>query len=411
MVRALIKNGTVFDGNKLVGKADVLIDGGRISRVGEVAEAEAKADVVIDARDYFVMPGLIDAHLHLTGIEKASLGPSILLEPRELRLLRAVKDLERLVNAGFTTIRDCGEYNTVFLKMAVNKGIIRGPRILAAGRPLSQTFGHGDLHFLPVDMVERLEFARICDGVDECRRAARDVLREGSDFIKVMATGGVMSQRDRPEWSNFSLEELRVIVEEASKVGTYVAAHAHGDRGIRIAVEAGVRTIEHGSLASTDTLKLIRERGVYLIPTLSVQDSIIRYGKEAGVDEWALQKINDVMESVKRVVPEAYRMGVKIATGTDFSGARPGFEMGTNAKEILLLNEMGSLSPLDALRSATSIAAEAIGLGNITGTIEPGKAADIIMVRGNPLEDLKVLMDSNNIALVIINGEIAKRLI
>jgi len=293
----------------------------------------------------------------------------------------------------------------------VNKGIIKGPRILAAGRPLSQTFGHGDLHFLPVDMVERLEFARICDGVDECRRAARDVLREGSDFIKVMATGGVMSQRDRPEWSNFSLEELRVIVEEASKVGTYVAAHAHGDRGIRIAVEAGVRTIEHGSLASTDMLKLIRERGVYLIPTLSVQDSIIRYGKEAGVDEWALQKINDVMESVKRVVPEAYRMGVKIATGTDFSGARPGFEMGTNAKEILLLNEMGGLSPLDALRSATSIAAEAIGLGNITGTIEPGKAADIIMVRGNPLEDLKVLMDPNNIALVIINGEIAKRLI
>src|SRR5438094_841822 len=189
-------------------------------------------------------------------------------------MLRASTDLQKLLDAGFTTVRDCAQANALPLKTAVEMGILRGPKIQAAGRSLSPTFGHADIHYLPPETVSMIGLSVICDGVDSCRKATRTVMREGSDFIKAMASGGVMSQRDKIEWPNFSPEELKVIVDEAARFDTYVAAHAHSDRGARVAVIAGVRTIEHGTLLTDETMKLMARDGTYLVPTLAVQFSL-----------------------------------------------------------------------------------------------------------------------------------------
>jgi imidazolonepropionase-like amidohydrolase len=306
--------------------------------------------------------------------------------------------------AGYTTVRDCGKSISIALRRAVNDGVIKGPRIIAAGKPITQTFGHGELsHDIPLEFSKAMSFSEFCDGVESCIHAARKVLRDGADFIKIFATGGVLSQRDRPESPQLSFEEIKAIVNEAEKVGMYVAAHAHGDKGAKIAIEAGVKTIEHGTLLRDDTLKLMVEKNVSLTPTLTVQELIYKYGKQIGVDEWGLEKISAVRESIASVVRKAKEYGVLIITGTDlgFETGLEEFDIGKNWSEIVLLVEMGNLSNLEALRAATYNSALALGLDS--GLIEVGRTADVIVVDGNPIENIN---DISKVEYVIKDGNL-----
>ncbi|MEM3516142.1 MAG: amidohydrolase family protein [Saccharolobus sp.] len=400
-----IKNGNVFNGKEFIGKVNVYIDQGKIV---EVTKENREVKEEIDAKDMFVMPGLIDSHIHLSGIKGGSL-LKILFEKPEYRVLKASRWLERLLVAGFTTVRDCGETISLSLKRAVSEGIIKGPKIIAAGSPISQTFGHGELsHDLPIEISSG--FSVLCDGVESCIRAARKVLRDGSDFIKVFATGGVLSQRDKPENPQLSYEEIRAIVSEAEKVNTYVAAHAHGDRGAKIAIEAGVKTLEHGTLLKDDTLKMMVQKNVTLTPTLTIQEVIYRYGKQIGVDEWGLEKIAIVRESIANVVKKAKEYGVTIIAGTDlgFETGLEDIDIGKNWIEGVLLVERGGLSNSEALRAMTYNSALAIGSNS--GLIDRGKDADIIIINGNPLENIndisKVTRVIQNGKLVVENGKI-----
>lgn len=400
-----IKNGNVFNGKEFIGKVNIYIDQGKIV---EVTKENREVKEEIDAKDMFVMPGLIDSHIHLSGIKGGSL-LKILFEKPEYRVLKASRWLERLLVAGFTTVRDCGETISLSLKRAVSEGIIKGPKIIAAGSPISQTFGHGELsHDLPIEISPG--FSVLCDGVESCIHTARKVLRDGSDFIKVFATGGVLSQRDKPENPQLSYEEIRAIVSEAEKVNTYVAAHAHGDRGAKIAIEAGVKTLEHGTLLKDDTLKMMVQKNVTLTPTLTIQEVIYRYGKQIGVDEWGLEKIAIVRESIANVVKKAKEYGVTIIAGTDlgFETGLEDIDIGKNWIEGVLLVERGGLSNSEALRAMTYNSALAIGSNS--GLIDRGKDADIIIINGNPLENIndisKVTRVIQNGKLVVENGKI-----
>lgn len=399
-------NGFLIDGTggKPLDKATVIIEGGKIREVGSSNSVKIPENAkIINVDGLTIMPGLIDAHMHFMGTRTHKLEENFVI-PDQVKLLRCVSDASALLDAGFTTVKDCGGTNGLYLKFAIAEGSIRGPRVIAAGHALSQTFGHGDIHFLPIAWAKE-KIPTICDGVDDCRRASRYALREGADFIKICATGGVMSMRDRPEHVQFSYEEMKAIVEEARKVGTFVTAHAQGTEGIKIAIHAGVKTIDHGIYLDDEAIKIMKEKDVILVPTLSIVNQIVKYGREAGIVEWGLSKASEAFEAHLESVRKAYAAGVKIAVGTDFGGP-PLWKLGTNAMELELLVEKIGFKPMDAIVSATKISAEACGLEKKTGTIEPGKLADIIVVKGNPLENISILRDVNNIKLVLKEGKI-----
>lgn len=405
MILVLV-NGFLIDGTGRppIDKATVVIEGGRIKAVGVSGEVKIPSDAkIIDLNGLTIMPGLIDAHMHFMGTRTHKLEENFII-PDQVKLLRCVSDASALLDAGFTTVKDCGGTNGLYLKFAINEGSIRGPRIIASGYVLSQTFGHGDIHFIPIAWAKE-KIPTICDGVDDCRRAARYALREGADFIKICATGGVMSMRDRPEHTQFSYEEIKAIVEEARKVGTFVTAHAQGTEGIKIAISAGVKTIDHGIYLDEEAIKMMKEKDVILVPTLSIVHQIVTRGREVGIVEWGLMKAAEAFESHIKSVKMAYEAGVKIAVGTDFGGPEL-WKLGTNAMELELLVDKIGFKPMDAIVSATKISAEACGLSNKIGTIETGKLADIIVVKGNPLENIRILRNTENIKLVIKEGKI-----
>ena len=402
----LIRCGRLIDGTGAEPKEDaaILILGDKIVEVCDWGEASKPEGVeVIDASDKTVMPGLIDAHVHFSGGRSHRFGEYILV-PEGVRLLRAAKDAEEALKAGFTTMRCCGSKNALYLKRAIKEGTIRGPRIVAAGYVLSQTFGHGDMHYFPLEYAKMLN-PTICDGRDECRKAARLTLREGADFIKVCTTGGVMSERDRPEFTQFSMEELEVMVEEARHVGTFCAAHAEGTEGIKNAVKAGFKTIEHGIYLDDEAIDLMKRKDVILVPTFSIEKQIVDHGAEHGMVEWGVKKAKETLKHHIESIRRAYEAGVKIAMGTDF-GTAPLFKMGTNAMELRLLIECCGMTPMEALVAATKTAAEACGLGDKTGTIEAGKLADIIIVDGDPLKNIDILRDVNRIKVVMKEGKL-----
>ncbi len=414
----LIDNARVLDVKKgrIIENAKILIDGKYIADVGSSGEVdESRANKVIDAGGRLVMPGLIDAHMHLSGSRSGDLIKEPLLVSYETFVARAVRDLESLAEAGFTTVVDAGGLIALGLKQAVEEGTVNGPRIVAAGPPLSQTFGHGDVHYLPIDLVDarsphRLrQFASlICDGVDECRKAARHALRMGSDFIKIFTTGGVMSQRDRPEYTQFTLEEIKAIVEEAAAAGRFVHAHAEGDKGIVNALQAGVKVIAHADMIDETGIQLAIEKKAVVVPTLAVSEHILTYGRELGLPEWALEKESFLFKYHVDRARAAWRAGVKLATGTDFWGGVKAFKHGDNALEIVLFVEKIGMPAIEALRAATINAAEVAGLEGRTGSLEKGMLADLIIVDGNPLENPRVLLEKEKILFVMRGGVVLK---
>ncbi|MCC6014293.1 MAG: amidohydrolase family protein [Desulfurococcaceae archaeon] len=409
---------TAAEPRRVIENGVVVIRDGIITDIGTRGSVEVPEGAeVLDLKGLFVMPGLIDAHAHLSGCKTGDFVKEPLLTPYEVLIARAVKELEVLVNAGYTTFVDAGGLIGLRLKYAVEEGTLVGPRIVAAGPPISQTFGHGDIHYIPVEYADirttRKLFSPfagvICDGVDECRKAARYVLREGADFIKIMASGGVLSERDRPEFRQFTVDEIKAIVEEARACRTFVHAHSYSSEGIRNAIVGGVKVVAHASFIDEEGIELAKEGDVVVVPTTAVYVKILEEGPRVGFPEWGLRKAEEVFKVHCENIRRAYRYGVKIAAGSDFIGGP--FRHGENALEVKVLVEKVGMAPEDALVAATRVAAEVAGLHHKTGTLERGKYADIIAVRGDPVSNVDVITRPENVVLVMKEGRILKNLL
>ena len=414
----VIEGGTLIDGTggKPIEDSVVVSEGGRISAVGEEGEVKVPKDakkIEVDAHGKTVMPGLVDSHLHLIGMKTDRMLEEQLVRPPQLSLIKSVFDTVDLLEAGFTTVKDCGGFG-IYLKRAIAEGTARGPRILSAGYVLSQTGGHGDVHFIPVEWVDARTSKRgnflvmplLCDGVAECIKATRYALREGADFIKVYASGGVLSMVDRPEHTQFTLEELKAIVEEARHAGKFVTAHCQGTEAMKNCIVAGVKTIDHACYPDEEVIEMAKKRkDVVFVSTLSIAQRLVTEGEKAGYPPWVVTKAKEVTEITTKNIAKLHKAGLTIACGTDFLGS-PLLKMGTNAMELELLVEQCGFKPMDAIVAATQNGAKACGLENQIGTIEKGKLADIIIVDGDPLKDIKVLQEKNKIKMVMKEGKI-----
>jgi len=392
---------TIIDGTGAnpVEDASIIVEGDRIKEVGKGLDAPRDAEV-IDVEGRTLMPGLIDSHVHLC----CNGDPDILRvihSPMGMLQLFGYRNALNELEAGFTAVRDMGAPHgfALSLRQAVEAGVVRGPRIVAAGKVISMTGGHADFHL--ASGVSYTGMSRLADGVADCRKAAREQLREGADFVKICSSGGVMSPTDPVDTPQFTPEEIEAIVYEAACVGRTVASHAHGATGIKNAVLAGVKTIEHGSLIEDEAVKLMAQRGCFHVPTLVAGWNIVQHGKEAGIPAYAVDKAEEIAHEVRKGAMRSHRGGVKVAMGTD--AGTPFNRHGGNAQEIIHLVDAG-FTPMEAIVAATKTGSQCIGLERQVGTVEPGKLADLIVVKGNPLRDVKVLGDKANILLVLKGG-------
>lgn len=362
----------------------VLVEGGRIKAVLPADAPVPQGARLVDLSDSTVLPGLVDSHVHLTGDPGRDFRQEA-VETNEHASLVGAKNALLTVKAGFTTVRDLGSSKlTGFaLRDAIAQGLVPGPRILAAGPALSIIGGHGDVSGFRPEVSEALDEGNTCTGPDECARRVREAAKRGADVIKITATGGVLSQQARGLGMHFTPAEVQSIVTTASSLGLKVAAHAHGDDGIRGAAEAGVASVEHATWSSPETLKLMKAKGTFMVPTLTALTGVSeRVGRNVYTPA-VETKAKQALAMWGRQVQAARQAGVKIAFGTD-AGV---FEHGRNAEEFRLLVEKGGMTQRAALVSATVTAAELLGLESEIGTIEPGKSADIVAVKGDPLND------------------------
>ena len=408
----VIRCGQLFTatGEDVISGATVVIENGRIAGVERGLASGPKGAEVIDASKYFVMPGMIDSHLHLMGANTNDFMRERFAVPSGLSLLRASRHIEALLGAGFTTVRDCGGLHALNLRRAITEGVIPGPRIVAAGHVLTQTFGHADDHYLPIEWVDHRATGRgytlVCDGVDECRKATRHALREGADFIKICTSGGIMSALDTPEHVQFGIPEIEAVVASARDGLTFVASHAQNDTAIRNAILGGCRTVEHGFGIGDETIRLARERGTIFVPTLGLDRAIIDGGVAAGFEGWAVDKMISCWEIEIEHTRRLYESGVTMAIGSDFLGS-PLSRMGQNARELSLLAQYCGLEPRDILIAATRNGAAACALEREIGTIEAGKSADLVIVDGDPLASVSILEDWAAIKGVLKEGKVA----
>ena len=365
----------------------MLVEDGRIASVGSVADLPAGAEIT-DLGDATILPGLIDAHVHLVWSASAEPHEVVERESRALTALRCANNVALHLRAGVTTVRDVGATDglSIDVARAVGLGVLRSPRVIAAGRAIAMTGGHG--WFL----------GREADGVEAVRHAVRSELKAGATCIKLMASGGVYGHAEEPGSPQLTVEELRVAVEEAHKAGRRVAAHAYSIEAIGNALDAGVDSIEHGSFIDRDTAGRMRESGTYLVPTMSVYRAMSERGPELGAPEYIRRKTAEVLGASREAFRLALEAGVPVAAGTD-CGA-PGHPHGTLPEELMLMVESGA-SPIQALRFGTSAAADLLGLGDEVGSLEPGKRADLLAVEGDPTSEILALRD---VRLVLRDG-------
>jgi imidazolonepropionase-like amidohydrolase len=407
----VLKGGQLIDGNggERVAEGVVVIEGEKITAAGAASKVTAPdgADV-IDTTGKTVMPGMMDAHIHFLGLHETN-QVAWLIGTTEVRAMRSVMDAWRVLDAGFTTVRDIGGMNGIFLKRTIEEGSIVGPRIIAAGKVISQTAGHGDWHFVPKEWSDSMLLSRLADGVDEVRKAAREQLREGADFLKIMTTGGVMSEKDKPTACQYSMEEIRAFVEEAKNAGVKTATHAQGTQGIKNALHAGIDSIEHGFYLDDECLELMVKQGTSLVATFAILDMIVTKGRELGVMEVSVRKGEeaqaDHLESFKR----AFAAGVHCGLGSDYL-SDPMSPHGNSARELTIYVNKAGLSPMEAIVCATRNNAKVLGIEEETGTLEAGKQADLIVVDGNPLADIAILEDKANLTHIFKGGVAVPRL-
>jgi imidazolonepropionase-like amidohydrolase len=406
----LIRNGTLIDGTGAAPLTDaaVLVKDNHIQAVGKANSIRLPDSQIteIDAKGGFILPGMIDTHVHVM-LEGVNIVRDM-MTPFSMRFYNSVTYLRNTINAGITSVRDAGGADAG-TKQAVESGVIVGPRLQISISVLTTTGGHGDgwmLSGMEYDLFMAYPGFPECrvDGVEDCRRKVREVLRAGADVIKICSTGGVLSPTDHPEFTQFSPEELEVIVREAAyRRGVKVMSHAQGAEGVKNAIRAGVHSIEHGIFLDEEAIDLMLKHGTYLVPTLLAPLAVLEAGEKGGMPEYGIRKSREVIEIHSDSISRAHKAGVRIAMGTD-AGVMP---HGTNLRELGLMNKIG-MTPMQTILSTTKTAAECLGWGDKVGTIEAGKLADIILLKTDPLKDIRSLENIDNIPLVMKDGKVVK---
>jgi imidazolonepropionase-like amidohydrolase len=389
----LITNVTVIDGTggEPLRDGAVVVEDKRITWVGPAPLAPAfEARGILDGRGCTLLPGLINCHVHLCNDGVADLFQQVRDDSITIATIRGVLNAELTLRAGITTVRDCGAANDIVIELAkaIDRGMIAGPTIKAAGRVITMTGGHG--HFI----------GREADGVDGVRKATRAEIKAGAHFIKAMATGGVLTPGVDPTQTAFQIEELEAVAQEAHKAGRRTACHAIGNAGIKNALRAGIDSIEHGFYLDDEAIELFLKNGAFLVPTLIAVEQIVKNGEARGIPDWVVRKAAAEGEHHQASFAAAVKSGMKIAAGTD--AGTPFNPHGDLNLELALMVEYG-LDPMQTLVAATRNAAENLAILDSVGTIEAGKVADLMMVRGDPLRDITAMQQ---VVFVARNGRV-----
>lgn len=404
----LIHAGRVIDGltdNVAEGRT-IVVDAGRITAIEPGFRAPAEGDRVIDLRSGTVLPGLMDMHVHITSENSRTTELDRFKENAADIALDGVVYAQRTLLAGFTTVRDLGSaFNTdIALRNAINAGKVPGPRIFAAGKAIASTGGHGDPTNGMADYLRQGEpgpTEGVADGIPDAVQAVRQRYKDGADVIKITATGGVLSIAKNGMNPQFSEEEIRAIVATAHDYGFTVAAHAHGTEGIKRAIRGGVASIEHGTFLDDEAMRLMKERGVYYVPTISAGQYVYERAREPGfLPELVRPKALAVGPQIQKTFAKAWKAGVPIMFGTDTGVSAHG----QNAREFALMVDAG-MPAMAAIRSATSVPAKFLGIDDRVGSIAAGKQADLIGVPGDPLADISALQ---RVSFVMKEGSIYK---
>ncbi len=406
MIRAVHADGLLDPATgQTTREAVVVIEDGHVTHAGKRSGAQVPRDAeTIDAAGLTVLPGLIDCHVHLTSLGEGLDFARELTTPPTLELMRAVRAARRTLDSGFTAVRDAAGA-PAGIRMAIDAGYFPGPRMFVTVSALSQTGGHTDSHFmcgadLDIPLPDRPYM--VVDGVEAMRLRVREVIRAGADWIKLCTSGGVLSPGDQPHHSALTLDEIRAAVDEAATHGLKVMAHAQANAGIKNALKGGVATIEHGIWLDGDAIEMMLDGGNALIPTLVAPQWVIRHAEAGKMPAYAANKARDVVKDHSASIRMAVEAGVKIAFGTD-TGVGP---HGSNGEEFLLMQQLG-MAPIDCIRSATTVAAQTIGMKGV-GTLAPGSWGDLIGVPRDPLADLTLLSKPDNVHLVMKGGDVVK---
>ncbi|MDH3714247.1 MAG: amidohydrolase family protein [Gammaproteobacteria bacterium] len=388
----LYAGGLIFDGDgTLLEEHGLLVEGDRIKRVAPMGEFEGFADLRVDTAGGTLLPGLYDCHVHLCFDGAADPFAAMVKESDSSLTMRALGNAQANLRGGVTSIRDCGgkDYIEFAVRDSCNKRFFQGPSIRAAGRMICMTGGHGN------------RWGRVADGCDEVVKAVREQIHAGSDFIKIMATGGVMTPGVNPEDAHYSAEEMAAGIGEAQRFHKHTASHAQGRDGILNAVRGGIDSIEHGIFMDDRCCEEMKETGTYLVPTIAALKNILLHA-DKGIPDYAVEKARNVAEHHRRSIKLFYEAGGLIAMGTD--AGTPFNKHGENARELEYMVEYG-LEPKDALIAATANAADLVR-ENQRGRIREGSFADLLVVDGNPIDDIAMVAHRENHRLVVKNGEL-----
>jgi len=395
MTIAFVDGPVITGDGRILEHATVLVENNKIVNVAEGSFSIPQNAKKIPIDDMTLLPGFIDAHVHICLDGSPDPVTKLMAESQTETTLKAAEAARQTLLGGVTTIRDMGGLNGIDLglRQAINTGLIPGPRMLVSGRLICMTGGHG------------WQIGLEANGPDEVRKATREQIKVGVDIIKLMATGGVMTPAVHPGSEQFTEEELRAGIEEAHKAGKKTATHAMGTQGILNALRAGIDSIEHGVYLNEEAVALMAEHNIHFIPTISAGYHIETKGVAAGIPDYAVEKTLMVKPHHLESIRMAREAGVLVAAGTD--AGTPFNLHGENLSEIKLLVDYGGYSPMTAIEAGTRVSAQVLGLENELGTIEAGKNADLILVAGNPLENIDILLEKESIRLVMQGGKIA----
>lgn len=398
-MRRILSNARIVDGTgQVLSDRFMVIEDGTIADIRPMSSfPDSPNGEVVDVSDRIVMPGMIDCHVHLSIDGDADPIRQVVGDTAAMSVLRMARNAERTIAAGVTTVRDLGakDHIDMSFRRAHAEGLATAaPRLILSGQPVTMTGGHC------------WQFGRQADGVDDARRAAREQIRAGADCIKLMATGGILTQGNEIGAAQLEEAEMRAAIEEADKTGKLTAVHAHGASGIKNGIRAGVQSVEHAYYLDDEGIDLMLSRSVWLVPTAAAVDLVVKNGIGSGIPPDVVDKAQAAIESQRATCSKALQSGVRIAMGTD--AGTPYNRHGENAQELVALVSLG-MSPMDAICTTTIRGAELLGMSDRLGTVEIGKTADIVVVDGDPLEDISVLCRPKHIAMVFQEGEIVAR--